>query len=194
MYVLSRVDKKQKAFESNNSPDYLEIITPDQAVLILKSLILSNPSIKLEFDQIAKELIASLDIDDIAENIYSSLEDIEMDDIWHRAGNTSDGEYQDAYDIIVDDINDILDPFVRKIKSYIRQNLPIPANILCKGVLKGLHDFEKSSGSEILNEFPDGPDFVAQDEIIELWNKVNAIEDTPSLDNFISQELSDWEL
>ncbi len=178
----------------SDSPDYLEVLTPEQVTLVLAQLVQSNPQIKIEFEILAKNLLESIDIDEIANEIYSSLEEIEMEEVWHRTGNQYDRDYKDPYDIIVDDIEDILDPFVRRISSFIQQNLPYQANALCKGVLKGLHDFEKSSGSEILNELGDGLEFIAQNEILDLWDKVDEIEDSDSIDNFISKNLSDWNL
>ena len=188
------VNQKGKTPEISNSPDYLEILTPDQAMLILKSLINTDPKLKVEFEKLAKEIIETLNIDEIAEEIYSSLDKIDIDEVWHRAGRQKDGEYQDSYDIIINDIEDILEPFVRKIKSYIQQNILFSANVLCKGVLKGLHDFEKESGSEILNDLVDGLESVANDNIIGLWDRVNSIEDSETIDDFISKELPNWKL
>jgi hypothetical protein len=188
------VNQKTKPIIDSSSFDYLEVITPDQAHAILSRLVNSNPNIKLEFDQMAKDLIGSLDIDEIGEEIYSSLDDIEIEDVWYRAGKQRDGEYKDPYDIIVDDIMDILDPFVSKIDSYIQEDLFFPANILCKGILKGLYDFETSSGSEILNELADGLKFIAQNEIVHLLDNVKVVDDPQSITNFIQKDLPNWKL
>jgi hypothetical protein len=76
MLEVFMFDQKKKIPKISKSSDYLEIITPDQAILILKSLINTDPKIKVEFEKLAKEIIESLNVDELAEEIYFSLDEM----------------------------------------------------------------------------------------------------------------------
>ncbi len=141
------VQPKKKSLDSNETPNYLEILTPEQVIIVLTQLLQTNPEIKFAFDKFAQNFLKSIDVDAIAEEIYSSLEEINMKDILNRSGRQSDGYYKYPDEILGDNVENILDPFVRRITNYIHQNLPQQANVFCKGVLKGLYDFEKLNGS-----------------------------------------------
>ncbi len=188
------VQSKKKQPNNKAKPNYLETLTPEQIILVLTQLLQTNPEIKIAFDELAQSFLISITSAEIAEEIYSSLDEIDMEDVLNRSGRQSDGYYKYPDEILGDDIEEILDPFVRRITNYIHQNLPQQANALCKGVLKGLYDFEKLSGSELLNELVDDLESIAQAEIIPLWKKISYIEDSKSIDNFIHKELQDWNL
>lgn len=176
----------------NNEIDYLSIIDFNQVKDILRELFELNPHLQSQFNQLAKHRVEIEDYGDIAEDLFSELEYIDIETVWREAGTQPDGEYMDTYDIIYEKIEEILEPYLDKFNLLIGQELFIEANIICKGLLKGLYDFENNKNLKIADWLQDSPLNIAENEILDIWNKVREIEDPEIQTEFLQKDLKKW--
>jgi len=94
----------------------LNLITPEDAKMILKKLILEDPRIAMQVKRIADEMLKGIDIDDVAEEIFYSLNSIEIEEIWDRSGSTRHG-YVEPSDKAWNVFGETLEPYQSKLRT-----------------------------------------------------------------------------
>ena len=95
----------------------------------------------------AERLLGSVDLDEIAEDVFFALESIDVHELWDRSGSHSDG-YTSPEDMAMEMVEEELDSFSDQIVRYHNLGLHDEEKLYCMGVLKGLYRFEKEAKSE----------------------------------------------
>ncbi len=73
----------------------IETVTPEQALAILKTLMANDPKINKQAQEIMAQILSSIDIEEIAEEICSSLDWIDVEELWNRSDSQPGGGYCD---------------------------------------------------------------------------------------------------
>jgi hypothetical protein len=71
--------------------DILDIITPDQALIVLKQLAVQDPKINKKAREIALGLVDDVDVEGVTEEVFWALDSIAIEDVWDRSGSKRDG-------------------------------------------------------------------------------------------------------
>jgi hypothetical protein len=69
----------------------LDRISPNEALEILKLLAKADKKIKKKIFEIAEKIIKDFDLNFICSEVFSTLDGIDVHELWNRAGKTLDG-------------------------------------------------------------------------------------------------------
>lgn len=158
-----------RSMEKKLSP-ILETLTPDQALTILKLLAKEDKGLKTKLLQIARNYLGQVDEAETAAKVRADLEGLDVHDVWDSAGADSYGGYQDPGELAWEMVEDTLEPHIEQLKKYIKLKMTTQAEKYCRGIVKGIKNYQQKSGSE----FKDwAGDVFSQsvDDIMDIWKK-----------------------
>jgi hypothetical protein len=112
--------------------DILDIITPDQALIVLKQLAVQDPKIKKKAREIALGLVDDVDVEGVTEEVFWALDSIAVEDVWDRSGSKRDG-YVDPGDAAWEVFEEALDPFLDSLRKCHKLGLTLQAKRHCMG-------------------------------------------------------------
>ena len=169
----------------------LDKISSNDALAILKTLFKQDEDIAKKIEQIAIEYLSRVDIDDIASEVYFDLNDIEVEEVWDRSGNTRDG-YIEPTEMAWEMFEEALNPYLKELKKYQELSMHNEAKNYCMGILKGIYQFEKESKSEYKDWADDAPGEYFG-EILDEWkNNCKNSEDVKEMEKFVKKNFPDW--
>ncbi len=134
----------------------LDEITPDDAFAILNTLAYESSEMAEKIMDIAIDLLSEINYKEVASEVFSVLNDIEVEDVWNRSGKTREG-YIDPGEMAYIIFEERLEMFCSEIEKYQALSMWEEASQYCKGVLEGIYRFESMSNSEFLDWGVDVP-------------------------------------
>ncbi len=171
--------------------DILDKIQPTEALVILRKLAESNAVIKKRIEEVAEDHIKNVDIDEICDDVFSTLDFIDVHELWDRSG-ASPGGYTSPEDMAYEMIEEALNPFEETVSRLFDLGMVQEAKLSCMGVLKGLYKYEHESKSEFKDWAADVPGEY-YDQLLEEWRKQNNNKkDNEDMDFFLKQQCSKW--
>ncbi len=132
----------------------LNSLAPDQMHHVLFHLVRTDPAIAARAEEIAGTLIGDVDPEDIAETLADDLSSLEIEDVWHTAGRTRDGDHIDTSERAWQMMDEVVSPHRDEMMAYIRRGMPEESRRYCSGILLGLRNFEETD-SPFCKEIPD---------------------------------------
>jgi hypothetical protein len=139
-----------EAFDFENTmrqDDIFNKITPDEALEILKQMTKADDDLKSKVIKLAEDLFRDVDIDQICEDAFYALDEIDVHELWNRAGPKTDG-YASPEDTAVEMFEEALEPFVQELRRLLDLKMIPEATFYCMGVLKGIYKYQEESESE----------------------------------------------
>jgi hypothetical protein len=101
--------------------DILNVITPDQAAMVLRELAAVDPEIRRKARAVARKLLGDVDVEAIAEDVFWELDSIAVEQVWDRSGRKRDG-YVDpgeaAWQLLEEALEPLLDSLRRCVTSF----------------------------------------------------------------------------
>jgi hypothetical protein len=132
------------------------LLTPDEALTVLKQLAATAPEIRKKAREIALKLLGDVDVEEVAEGVFWDLDSIAVEEVWDRSGKKRDGYVapgQAAWQVF----EEALEPFLDALRKCQRLGLTRQTKRHCMGILQGIHRFEKESTSEFKGWAVDAP-------------------------------------
>lgn len=171
--------------------DILDKIQPTEALVILRKLAASDTGIKKRIAEIAEDLIRDVDIDAICDDVFSTLDFIDVHELWDRSGSSSGG-YTSPEDMAYEMVEDALNPFEEEVYRLFDLGMVQEAKLSCMGILKGLYKYEHESKSEFKDWAADVPG-ECYGHLLREWRKLNkSKKDGKAMDSFLERECSKW--
>lgn len=167
------------------------MISSDDAFDILSLIAREDQKIAKRIEQIAIEYLKSVDIEDIAFEVYFALDCIEVEEVWNRSGNTRDG-YVDPTEMAWQIFEEALYPFRDEVIKYQRLSMYDEAKKYCLGILEVIYTFEKESSSEYKDWAVDAPREYFEQVLKEWKNGQNNPEDAAEVEDFIKKNFAGW--
>lgn len=137
----------------------IDKINGQEALRIVK-ILAKDKDLAKKIEKLAKKLaieeLKKVDVDEIAFDIYFSLDSLQAEDVWHNSGSTPDG-YIDPYEYAMEIFDEELEPYLNDLKKYEELSMNNEAKKCLMGILKGLYKFEKESTSNYKDEVVDVP-------------------------------------
>jgi len=169
----------------------IDHLSPDEALAILKHLAKEDADLARRIEQIGRKRLTGVDVEDIAEQVYSDLDTLPVEDVWERAGS-SYGEYIEPGEAAWEMFEETLNPFMREMKRYQELSMRSEAKHYCMGILQGIYWFEKESQSEYKNWAEDVPSQHFH-SIIDKWKESTTDPiDIAEVEGFVRSNLSNW--
>ena len=174
-----------------NPREIIDQLSPTDALAILKTLAASDEELARRIAELALAHLKGVEPEEVAAVLHESLEALEVEEVWDRAGETRHG-YVEPGEAADQMIEEVLEPFLEELKKYQKLGLSIEARRLCMGLLAGLYRFEHVSISEFKNWAPDSPIIFAE-EVVETWKTGSpGRADRAAVKAFIEDELGGW--
>jgi hypothetical protein len=169
----------------------LDSISGDDALRVLRSLCASDPEIHKRVESEIEKALSEVDRDDVADEVFSELDAIAVEELWDRSGPKSHG-YSSPEDMAVEMVEEALKPYEDKVKQYREIGMLEQSKQYCMGVLKGIYQFEHESKSEFKDWAPDIPG-ECFDGLLKEWRRTcNRKRDLQEMNDFISRECPKW--
>lgn len=169
----------------------LDQITAEDAFVILKIIVKEDKQIEKKIEQIAKKYLSEIDLDSIAEEVYSDLNFLDVEELWDSSGSTRFG-YIDPSERAWEMFEEALESFIDEFKKYRKLSMYKEAKIYCMGILKGIYRYEKESTSEFKEWAVDAPCEYFRN-IKDEWEKEqNNTKDITEMNDFIKINFPEW--
>ncbi|MCL2321409.1 MAG: hypothetical protein FWC47_04795 [Oscillospiraceae bacterium] len=170
-----------------NEEKIIESLSPDEAYTALMILLRENPDLKNKIFKIAEEILCDVDPEDIMDEVYSELNDLEVEELWDRSGENRYG-YVDPGDESWVMMDEVLDPYIDEMKKYQERAMSIEAKQYCIGIIRGIRKYKIESHSEFLNWAVDAPEEKIQSVFGE-WKDGNpSIEDVAEVSQILEEK------
>lgn len=101
----------------NIKGDLLDSINPSDALYVLKVLMNGDSILSDKVFQILMERVSEIESDEIALDVYYTLEQLEVEELWDRSGKTRYG-YVDPSEEAWVMLEEVIEPFVSEMKKY----------------------------------------------------------------------------
>ena len=119
----------------------LDVITPEQAMMVLKELVKTSPEIRRKARRLALKLIGDVDVEGGAEEVFWDLDSIAVEEVGDRSGRKRDG-YVDPGEAAWQVFKEALTPELDSLRRFQRLGWTPQAKLQCMGILKGIYRFE----------------------------------------------------
>lgn len=171
--------------------DILNTLSGHEALIILKQLAKEDGTLKKRISVLAKDLLKTVDTDDVCEDLKWNLDTIDVHDLWDSSGSTRYG-YVDPSDQSFEMFDEALEPFLEELQRLIDLQMSEEAKKYRMGLLKGLYQWEKFSDTEFKDWAPD----IARDKfdtLLEEWdNNTDSEQHKKEMNIFLKKECPDW--
>jgi len=170
----------------------LEQISGEETLKILRLLSAQDQDIENRIEELARNILKDIDLDEIWEEVFFNLDNIDVHDLWDQSGARSDGEYisteEMAYEMLENEIKPHINNFIRLHKIGL-ENESIS---YCMGLLKGIYLYSNESSSEFKDWAADIPEEFFR-QILEEWEKSKLNKNaTLKIESFLNNECNKW--
>ena len=134
----------------------------------------------------------TVNVKDVAGAVFTTLDSIDVNDLWKRTDPNTSGAYLCPNDVAVAMVKEALKPYCEKLSEYNQLKMREEALLYCEGTIKGIYRYEFDSTSEFKNWSQDIP-VECLLYLLEEWQK--ATEDQSCMNKvkyFINNECPRW--
>ena len=175
----------------NQQAKILDQITPDQAISVLQNLWHAYPDSRMRIESEIQNVLKCLDCHEIASDIESDLDSLDEEELFDRSGPSRNG-YHDPGEMAGLMIEEVLAPHQDQLKRYTEMGMDQEAKKYCKGILKGLYEYERNSSGPFSEYAQDVPAEMFRWILGEWKNNNKKKTHHVEVMKFIEKECSDW--
>ncbi len=169
----------------------LQALRDDDARVILGRLADRDPEWARVIETMAKDLLSAVAAGDVAAEVLAELESLSVEDVWDRAGPRHDG-YSDPGEVAAEMIDKALEPYVDEIEHLIGLGMPVQADELFRGILRGLYDFGTAPATPFRDEAADSVEEQFGADLLNWRDRLPGRATRPRLDAFLAQFCPKW--
>ena len=144
--------------------DCLDVLTGDEAQIVLKDLLSSRPDLISDARRAANALLATVSFTDVAADVVDALQALDLDDL--DAGPRP-GAYVEPSEAAWNVIEKVVTPYFHDLERRVKLRHEDEALEVCKGIVLGLYRAEHR-GFELLEYAEDSPSALAG-QALEIW-------------------------
>ena len=166
-------------------------VSSEHAHGILLRLADEDANISKRIQELALEYLTDVDPDGIAEDIFYSLNILDVEDVWKNSGSTRYG-YVDPYELAFEMFEEALEPYIDDLRKCQKLSMDEKAKLHCMGILKGIDQFEREGTTEFKDWAVDAPheNFM---QVFEEWREENKNpKNLEEMDEFIKRNIPKW--
>jgi hypothetical protein len=171
--------------------DVIKKLTAEQAFEVVKRLSEKGDEIREVVLLEVKNLLMAVDVDETADEVFSVLDSICVQDCWDRSGSSRHG-YTEPSEAAVELVEEELQPFYDQAERYQELGMPEQETTYCMGVILGIYRYENESKSEFREWCVDDP-IECAGYLLDTWRERH--QDTASaeaMDEFIERRCPKW--
>jgi hypothetical protein len=173
-----KVKKEKVKGEKVKKEKLLDNLTYEMAISILRTLC-ADKEVRGKLLDLAEAELRTTDADEVAEDVFSALNGLDVVEVWDNSGKTRHG-YVEPSELAYTMVEDVIDSFVSDMVKYRNLGMKGEEREFCRGLLRGIVRYENEGSNEFKDWVPDGVmDFV--DEIVREYEEHNTEMDTASI-------------
>lgn len=134
----------------------LDRLTPDEANAVLDGLLKKHPDLKAEAEKLARKIVTSPSIEDIADEVFHAVTSVDLDALNERAGSHSWG-YVEPSEAAWELLEESLEHLIDDMKRQAELGLAAGAEAICVGIVEGLYRARSVNSDGALGWAPDFP-------------------------------------
>lgn len=142
-------------------------LAPDERAAVLEALLGRHPDLRDEAERIAVELLSTSSAEEVAEEVCEALESLGLDALNGRAGRQAWG-YVEPTEAAWELLHEAVEGFLADMERRMELGLTESAEILCRGIVAGLHRAADPDSAGLLGWAPDFPLEEACRAVVEL--------------------------
>ena len=96
--------------DSKDLKNILEKMSGGEALAII-NILAEDQDIAAKIESIAIGRLSDVDVEDVASDLFSDLNFLDVEDVWHNSGGTRDG-YVDPDELASEMFDDVLEPYL----------------------------------------------------------------------------------
>jgi hypothetical protein len=171
--------------------DLTRKLTPEQALEVLMRLSDRGGAIRDAVRAEAQDVLREIDLDEIADEVFSVLDSIDVQDCWSRAGGSRDG-YTSPEEAADELIEEELRPFSAQAGRYHELGMSAEEATYCSGTILGLYRYAYESTSEFRAWSADIPIERANNLLTEWRERGQNSASNAAMDAFIRTRCPNW--
>jgi hypothetical protein len=165
--------------------DCLNVLTADEAQIVLNELLSSRPDLISDARRAANTLLATVSFADVAADVFGALQALDQDDL--DAGPRPGG-YVEPSEAAWDVVEKVVTPYFHDLERRVKLRHEDEALEVCKGIVLGLYRAEHR-GFELLEYAEDSPSELAG-QAVEIWRRQRRDRTFPR--SFAEKYTPDW--
>jgi hypothetical protein len=177
----------KKRISENTQLRYVNALGHDAAINILINLC-KDKDLSLKIITLAKVALSDFDADLVADKVFRSLNNIQVEDLWDNSGKTRWG-YREPTEVAYEIMGEVLSPFIQKMNEYRNLDMKTEEKEYCRGIIGGLLHYGVEGNNEFHDWVPDDPYSYAEEVLIE-WKEHNKPTDIADIQAFYDSHFS----
>jgi hypothetical protein len=125
--------------------DIISKLTPQQALQLVQRLARQGGSIREAVIATATDMLAEVDVDGIAGEVFDALDSVDVQDLWDRSGGS---RYSPPDETAAEMIEEELASVCDQIERYHDLGLREQEMACCQAVISGMYRFDRESDAE----------------------------------------------
>jgi len=186
------MDKDGMNDRENSQPKFIEALSREASIEILLELCKDGDLAK-RISTMSKVALSEVEADVIADEVFRSLNSIQVEDLWDNSGKTRYG-YQEPTDVAFEMLSDEVWSHTRKMEQYSSLGMKTEEKEYCKGIIIGLLRYGESGNNEFRDWCPDDPYTVAENIVYD-WKNNHTAEEIEEIqevyDSFFADDEAD---
>jgi hypothetical protein len=151
-----------------NDAAFFGVLTPDERAAVLDALLVGRPELQDDAEKVARRLLTSVDVEEIASDLSSELVHLELGDLAARAGRVPGRGYVHESEAAWELVSEVVEPFVADVRRRAGVGLLDAAAAVAVGIVAGLYSVrDPDDGSVLAYAGPDAPGELADEVLTE---------------------------
>ena len=169
----------------------LNKISAEESLEILRRLAKKDVNIAQQIEEEAEQLLKKIDLEEICEDVYLTLDGINVEELWDRSG-PSRYRYSSPEEMAVEMLEEELEPYNNQVTKYFQLGMAKEAKFYCMGVLKGIYKYVQESTSTFKDWAVDVPGECFSNLLEEWKRKTQNKNDLDEMGIFLKKECNRW--
>lgn len=186
------VDGEEATYVNSGTPRLLERLDPNVARRILLSLHRRGGEAARLVEQELERCCGPEGVEAVARAVFDDLESLETDDLWNRSGGRAGGRYVEPAEAAFAMVREAVAPHLARLEDLLERGREEDADLHVRGVLLGLHRYDRASEREFRRWAVDAPEMMA-DEAADRWREGRPDRAARrDLSAWMSERLTEW--
>ncbi len=169
----------------------LKSLTDEQQDQLIERLYQKGGEIRQAVLEEAQKVLKDIDLHQIADDMFWTLDIIDVETLWDQSGPTRDG-YVSPDDQALTMIEDKVESYANQVWDYLQLGMEAEARTYLQGILLGLYKFDHESRSEFKNWAVDIPPNLFG-ALLDKWRKkTGTYSRKTEIDAFCQQMCPQW--
>ena len=186
------MDKDNMKDRNNSQLKFIEALSHEASIEILLELC-KDSALAERIVAMVKSDLSDVDADEVTDEVFRSLNSIQVEDLWDNSGNTHWG-YQEPTEVAFEMLEDEVRSYIQEMEKYYNLGMKREEKEYCKGIISGLLKYGQDGNNEFRDWCPDDPYTIAENIIYD-WKQDHSAEEIEEIqavyDSFFADDETD---